>query len=223
MQLYKLLNKDGTTPQQHYQWPLPAVAGKPGKWLPKITGELVACAHGYHVLRASDLLAWDGPALWEVECKGAVATWDNKCGVRTARLVRRVEAWNEKTLRLFAADCAERVLPLYEKEFSDDKRVRECIEAVRQYARGGIGEKKLAAAWAAGAAAWAAGAARAAWAAGAAAWAAGDAARAAVAARDARAARDAGDAARAAAWDAERQWQTAHLCEMLGIPDEESE
>jgi hypothetical protein len=142
--------------------------------------------------------------------------------VSRARLVRRVETWNDRTARLFAADCAEHVLPLFETKYHDDKRPRQAIQAARDYANGKIIKKQLAAArdaaWAAARdagdawdawAAWAARAARAAWAArdaARAAWAARDAARAAArAARDAWAAGAAWaarDAARAAAWGA---------------------
>ena len=135
----------------------------------------------------------------------------------------RAVEWKDKEIRLFAADCAELVLHVYEKQYPRDNRPRKSIQAARDYANGLISEEELhaarnaaKAAW--DAAAWAAGwAANAAWAAMAAsrdvAWsAAGDAraawaaawdARAASAARAARAARDAaGDAAYAAAWDA---------------------
>jgi hypothetical protein len=116
----------------------------------------------------------------------------------------------KKDARLFACDCAEHVLCLFERDYPDNKRPRDCIEVSRKYANGEVGDAAMDAAWdAAWAAAWAA--ARAA--AGAAAWAAAMAA--AGAARDARdAARDARDAAGAAAWaardadrDAEKQWQ----------------
>jgi hypothetical protein len=106
-----------------------------------------------------------------------------------------IEPERDKIARLFAADCAESVLPLFESEKPNDPRPRAAIQAARDYAVGLITDEQRAAARDA---AWAA--------AGAAAWdAAGDAARAA--ARDA--ARDAawdaaGDAARAAAWAAAR-------------------
>jgi hypothetical protein len=98
---------------------------------------------------------------------------------------RAVEG-KDKEIRLFAADCAESVLPIYEKNYPDDKRPRLAIQAARDYANGLIPMEELdaarAAAWAA---AWGADSAAdsAAWdAAWAAAW---YAARAARAARDA--------------------------------------
>ncbi|EYB67051.1 hypothetical protein DEIPH_ctg052orf0049 [Deinococcus phoenicis] len=79
----------------------------------------------------------------------------------------------QRVLRLFAADCAEMVLPLYERDYPNDDRPRKAIEAARGHVLGVVTAEELAAAW--GAAWGAAGAA-----AGDAAWdAAWDAARAA--------------------------------------------
>ena len=100
----------------------------------------------------------------------------------------------DKEIRLFAADCAELVLPIYEKQYPNDDRPRKAIQAARDYANGLISAEELAAA---DAAAW-----DAAWDAASAAL---DAASAALDARDAaRAARDAArSAASAAAMDAD--------------------
>ncbi len=74
---------------------------------------------------------------------------------------------SDKLARLFACDCAERVLSLFENKYPDDKRPRQAIEIARRYAMGQASDKARAAARVAWAAAWAAG--DAAWAA---AWAA---------------------------------------------------
>jgi len=101
---------------------------------------------------------------------------------------------DDRTRRLFAADCAERVLPIYEKVYPCDDRPRKCIDTARRYANGEATQDELhAARSAAGSAAWAA--------AGSAAWAAAGAAAGSAAGAAAWAA--AGDAARAAAWE----WQ----------------
>jgi len=127
---------------------------------------------------------------------------EDKIVVREARLLRRLETWNECTARLFAVDCAERVVHL-----CDDPRPRRAIAVARRYAGGEATSEELDAvcdaAWA-GAWATARAAARdAAWAtARAGAWAA---------ARDA-----AWAAAWAGAWDAEQEWQSARLMEYLG-------
>ena len=117
----------------------------------------------------------------------------------------------DKLSRLFACDCAERVLPLFEKESPEDKRPRYAIEVSRRFANREATQSELAAARdAAEAAGWAAG-----WDA---AWAAAE-----VAARVAAAV-----AARVAVWvaagvagrDAEREWQTQHLREVLSTKGE---
>ena len=40
--------------------------------------------------------------------------------------------------------CAEQVLDIYEKEYPDDRRVRECLEGIRKYQRGEISKEDLA-------------------------------------------------------------------------------
>ena len=106
----------------------------------------------------------------------------------------KVVAGGDKILLLWACDCADRVLPIYEMHYPNDLRVRQCIITTRAFANGTATLEDLAAARAAARdAAWAARAA-----AGAAAWYAGAAARA---------------AARAAA--AEEQWQIGRLREYL--------
>jgi len=73
----------------------------------------------------------------------------------------------DKAIRLFACDCAERVLPIFEKEHPKDKRPRKAIEVSRSYANGEATQEQRAAAraaaWAAGAAGDAAGAAERKW------------------------------------------------------------
>ena len=60
--------------------------------------------------------------------------------------VLRDELLDERTLRLWATDCAEQVLPLYESHRPGDDRPRKAIEAARGYARGLISLEKMAAA-----------------------------------------------------------------------------
>lgn len=103
-----------------------------------------------------------------------------------------------KEIRLFAADCAELVLPIYEKRYPNDNRPRKAIQAARDYANGLISAEELVAACSAAdtatCSAWAA--AEAAASATRAAWAAASATKAATRAYATRAA---SAAARAAA------------------------
>ena len=119
-------------------------------WMPAVIPR--PCVSGYHVCTLAQLPAWlvsDG-AVWEVETRGQHIEADDKTVVAQARLVRRL-AWSPQIAALFAADCAERVLPLFEDKYPDDTRPRAAITAARQWARGEIDT----AAWAcASAAAW---------------------------------------------------------------------
>ena len=164
-----------------------------GRWR-SVKGDLVACERGLHLVTRDQIINWLGPAIWEAEVDGELIDAGEKVVARRARVVRRLNTWNETTARLFAADCAERVLPTFEKMYPDDRRPRKAIEAARAFANGEIETAAQAAAW------------DAAWdAAQAAAW---DAARAA-----------AGAAEWAAVWDAaraaERKWQVERLWQYL--------
>ena len=134
-------------------------------------------------------------------------------GVEDAIWSLRAIEGMDKEIRLFACDCAESVLHIFEEKYPDDKRPRNAIEVSRKFANGEATIEELDAAReaardnagasldAAWAAAWAAGEA---WDAGVAAWGAAKAAR--VAAFDA-ALNAAGEAAAEAAWTAEREKQ----------------
>jgi len=60
----------------------------------------------------------------------------------------------DRMVRLFACDCAEHVLHIFEKEYPDDKRPRQAIETSRKYANGHATleelEATVSAAWYAG-------------------------------------------------------------------------
>ena len=175
------------------QWP------PPGEWL-RVEGGIIPCENGLHVCTREQLIKWIGPEIWEVQVdrRSHVVDAGDKTVVRRARLLRRLDTWNDRTVRLFAADCAERVLPLTD----NDPRCVNVIAVARRFANGHATAVELSAAGAAARAAARASAGASAW--DAARDAAEDAARAA-----------AGDAAGAAAWasagDAERAWQTERL------------
>ena len=212
--LYKVMRDDGTTAYGRDGWDLPR-GSRRGSWR-RVTGPLIPCENGLHVCREQDLISWiQGERLYEAEARGDQVDGGDKLVVREARLVRRVAGWNETTLRLFAADCAERALLGEQKAGREpDRRLWAAVKAARDYAHGLISQAELAAARAAAWAAAGAAARDAAWdavgaAAGAAAWdAAWDAAGAAAGAA-------AWYAVGAAAGAAEREWQSNRLSEYL--------
>ena len=199
---YKALTSDNKGPHSGFDFapylPTKRKNGtwKAGKWPPKVE-ELEMCESGYHTANSNTIIEWLNENIYEVETRGKKLKGDTKNAFQQIRLIRKCEGWNEKTARLFACDCAERVLPIYEKKYNDP-RPRNAINTARLFAEGKATREELAAARdAAWDAAWAA------------AWdAAGDAARAA-----------AWDAAWAAAWDAaraaERKWQIKQLKKLL--------
>lgn len=150
--LYKVLNEDGST-HHHlgFQWDLPH-DGQPGAWTPEIKGRLEPCANGYHLCRLSDLVNWVGPAIFTAEYRGERidenTRGESKVVVSQARLLARVETWNESTARLFACDCAERtLLRQRERGFEPEPVFWETIEVARRYARGEATRQELDAAW----------------------------------------------------------------------------
>lgn len=245
MKYYKVLDKYGRSCHGgDAEWSLPTQnddgTWTPGEWMPEIEGELKPCRNGYHVVTLEQLPDWLGERIFEVEPGDEIVHEDNKSVTRTCRLTRECTGWNERTARLFACDCAERVLYLFEARHPDDGRPRKAIEIARRYAEGKAAVEELAAAREA---AWAA-SLDVAWEASlSASWdvaweAARDAARAAARAAalsaslsaSRAAARDASRAAaRAAAWGAalsaswdvalvaERQWQVERLRKILEV------
>ena len=153
MTYYKVLAVDGVSPHHggSGKWFVPK-GGRVGKWMPAIK-DISSCSRGYHFVTLEQLPRWIGPTLYEVEVRGQIIHESDKSVAEQARLVRRIETWNDKTLRLYAADCAERVVSLYEKDYPTDTRPRKAIQAARDFANGKITAEELIAAYAAAAAA----------------------------------------------------------------------
>ncbi len=153
-------------------WSMPAKS-KPGKWMPKIKNVKV-CQRGYHLIPAKAIIDWlpRAPAtalLCEAEGRGEQDTDGDKIAFSQARILKVVGLLDEVSMRLAAADMAERVLPIFYKVRPEDARPAKAIQAARDFALGKIDS----AAWDAARAAARAAAWDAAWAA------ARDAARAA--------------------------------------------
>ena len=229
--LYKVTREDGRS-----------MHGGTGRWTPgrwrSVSGPLVPCRNGLHLCRPQDLVHWLGPVIWEAEADGEVVEAEDKVVARRARVLRRVEAWDDRAARLFAAACAEDALP-----FADPAQrpvLEGAIAAARAFAEGRATEADLSAARsaaesAAESAAWSAARSSARSAAWSAAWsAARSAARSAAwsaarssawsaarssawSAAESAAESAARSAARSAAWSSARERQAERLLSMLGI------
>lgn len=130
-----------------YVWDLPAKNSDgtwtPGNWAKKIYGKLIPCNNGYHICGKNDLVCWLNKEIYEAEYRGEIIRNIDNYLVREVRLLCKIETWNERVARLFAADCAERVLPNYEARYPNDKRLRLIIKAARDYANGKITSDEL--------------------------------------------------------------------------------
>ena len=65
----------------------------------------------------------------------------DKIGFRRGRLVRRIEAWTERTARLFACDCAEDALQYADPKHRDT--LAATIAVARRYADGEATKEEL--------------------------------------------------------------------------------
>src|SRR3990167_1810699 len=144
--LYKVLHSDGSAYHGgNGKWFLPK--GGPGKWMPTLNpGKLEACQYGYHLCRRDDLIHWLGPVIFTAEYRGKRIDDTDKIVVQQARLIRKLETWNDRTARLFACDCADRALALIDKP---DPRSIESVRVARLYSIGEATKEQLAAARAA--------------------------------------------------------------------------
>lgn len=142
--IFKVLNVDGTPFHggRHGAWALPH-NGQSGEWMPPIEGKLTRW-NGYHLCREGDLLEWLGPAIFLAEYRGDRVDCDDDdlIVVREARLLRRLP-WDNRIARLFACDCAGRVLSLC----GHDPRPGQTIEVARRFAYGQASKEELAAAF----------------------------------------------------------------------------
>ena len=99
---YKFLRRDGTSVFTGFRWPLPS--GGPCAW---VEAPVRSCRSGVHACRVSDLPLWVGHMLYEIELDGQILELPTKIVASRARLVRRVEAWDE--LRdAYTRMCADR-------------------------------------------------------------------------------------------------------------------
>ena len=88
------------------------------------------CKSGLHASKhVFDALQYaPGPMLRLVECSDIVEEQNDKFVCRKRVELARIDA--SRLLREFACDCAERVLPIFEKEYPNDKRPRQAIEVL---------------------------------------------------------------------------------------------
>ena len=107
---YKFLRADGTSVFTGFRWPLPE-AGQPGSWVESTgggKGTVAPCRSGIHACRPADLPPWIGEVLYEVELAGEIVEQPSKVVAGRGRLLRRIEAWNDRLRDAFTRMCADR-------------------------------------------------------------------------------------------------------------------
>jgi len=101
---YKFLRSDATGPFTRFRWPLPE-AGRPGEW---VDAPVDPCRSGIHGCRREDLPLWLGRVLYEVELGGEIVAEPAKLVASRARLLRRIDAWDDDLRDEYTRMCAER-------------------------------------------------------------------------------------------------------------------
>jgi hypothetical protein len=127
----------------------------PGEWLTE-EGDLRR-GYGHHVCEARRIIRYMKEELYIVEVRGEY----HKIGGRRIRVddpdhdlcsdflysemrfIRRVDAWNDVTMRLFAIECAAHVMPLWEDWACTDRRPHRAISGARRYLLGKIDEEAI--------------------------------------------------------------------------------
>ena len=145
MTYYKTLENGRSVCGGSYEWSLPTKEG-PGKWSHWVQ-DIVLCEAGYHLCKGIlGLPGWFRRELYEAEPQGATinSVDGDKLVCQSARLIRRVDNWNERTVRLLGTYLVENTsLITYEHAFPGDRRMRDVIEASKRYANGQAREEDL--------------------------------------------------------------------------------
>ena len=100
---YKFLRSDGTGVFTGFRWPLPERG--PGAW---VQAGVDPCRSGIHACRRTDLPLWAGRTLYEIELAGEVVQDTAKVVAPRARLLRRIEAWDDPFRDEYTRMCADR-------------------------------------------------------------------------------------------------------------------
>lgn len=127
---FKFLASGAVAPISGFQWPEPHARG-PGAWL-ETHGALEACQRGAHVCRLGDLAYWIHDELWEAETDGDSIAGFDCLVVRRARLVRRIDSWQNGGATRFLTAAVDHAAELVQATGPDvDAAVRDYLEDAR--------------------------------------------------------------------------------------------
>jgi hypothetical protein len=114
---YAFLAEGAVAPLSGFRWPSPKNR-EPGPWVDKDT----APAEALRGCRADDLRYWLDDELWNIELGGTLSTRDHLLLAERARLVDRIESWNDPLAWEFMWACARRVAQRAAAALRDDGR-----------------------------------------------------------------------------------------------------
>jgi hypothetical protein len=100
---YKFLTADAASPFTGFRWSLPD--GGPGAW---VEAAVEPCRSGVHACRRDDLPLWLGRVLYEIELDGEIVAEATKLVASRARLLRRIDAWDDRLRDVYTRMCADR-------------------------------------------------------------------------------------------------------------------
>jgi len=152
--LFKALNTDQTNlshePYQRWTTPYKTADGtwkpgkwKPGKWTWALRDSLDWWDDGVFLCHKHELIDHLGPVLYEAESHGEYVDYQYRPVYKKIRLLRQVETWNERTMRLFVCDCVEHAIDLCEQWGKFYFAARRWIESIRQFANGKLSNTEL--------------------------------------------------------------------------------
>jgi hypothetical protein len=152
MKRYKFLRTGLKSNQGNCKW-------KVGKWK-KFDGDLEMCQQGFHCSKTKyQAFSYvQGEILAEVEVKGKNKKQKDK-EVWSEMMIVKCWKWQKKDSVALAIFSAEQCLKNFEKEYPDDKRPREAIEAAKRWLEHPTKKNQVAArseAWSAAESAWSA-------------------------------------------------------------------
>jgi hypothetical protein len=101
---YKFLRRDGTSVFTGFRWPLPD-GDAPGSW---VDARVDPCRSGVHACRPAELPLWVAPVLYEIELDGDIVERQWKVVASRGRLLRRMEAWDDRLRAGYTRMCADR-------------------------------------------------------------------------------------------------------------------
>lgn len=91
----------------------PAAGNQPGEWV-TAEGQLALCHNGIHASTMEQLPHWLGIELWEIELAGEIRHEEAALLASRARLVARIEPWEEPMRQTFARWCLRRAREIAE-------------------------------------------------------------------------------------------------------------